>query len=560
MLPAGPQGLRTPPGDAPCGLCGSGCPVPVLMVSCRHRFCLACLEGFWQRVSAPNRPCPVCTSPAGCRRPVPTPQCDLCPPHSPCIARWSCLTCRESYCPEHFQPHMMEEEQEGGGLAGHQVCEAAGEEARSMREARSEKQRCLEHMERAVELYCAVCRVCVCTMCPLLGTHRGHPVTLIQQEAQHKRYLTSRCLEQLDQKTENVLGNIRNIEQAADDLKARTLASSDSLTGKFTELRLLLDEEEKLAKKFIEDKTQHALRAYNEQIESCQEHISVIDQFSGRVRLLEHEHDAVQLIQKYTAAEKEMQTHMSPAEQWHPVPVTFDNVENYVSAFLESIKASLKKPLGKRLHKGMFNSLSVTSNQRPGSIIKTKMFVERPLFLKHARCPALDPDTMHPRLRLSEDRLAVHCAWFSKFNSSDPQRFDKLLQVMSRDSYFSGSHYWEVDLLQAGQGWWIGITYPSIQRKGDSEFSRLGWNSASWCIKRYDAEYWAFHKAERIPLHLDNTPERIGLFLDYESGILSFFDVTGGMKHLHTFRCRFTEPLYPALRLWDGTVTMCRLN
>lgn len=181
------------------------------------------------------------------------------------------------------------------------------------------------------------------------------------------------------------------------------------------------------------------------------------------------------------------------------------------------------------------------------------------LFLD-ARCPTLDPNTMHPKLRLSEDLLTVYCTWFGKFNSSHPPRFDKLMQIISRDSYSSGTHYWEVDVLQAGQGWWIGVTYPSIQRKGDVEFSRLGWTSGSWCIKKFDHEFWAFHKAERKAIRLDNTPEKVGVFLDYESGVLSFFDVMAGMRHLHTFRCRFTEPLYPALRLWDGPITICRLT
>lgn len=167
---------------------------------------------------------------------------------------------------------------------------------------------------------------------------------------------------------------------------------------------------------------------------------------------------------------------------------------------------------------------------------------------------------MHPKLRLSADHLTVYCTWLSKFNASHPKRFDRLMQIMSRDAYFSGAHYWEVDVLKAGQGWWIGIAYSSIQRKGDTELSRLGWNSGSWCIKRYDCEHWAFHKGERKAIRLDNSPERVGVFLDYESGVLSFFDVTAGMRHLHTFRCRFTEPLYPAVRLWEGSITVYRLT
>ncbi|XP_053312380.1 tripartite motif-containing protein 14 [Spea bombifrons] len=553
------NGEGAPAVAATCGLCSAGCPAPVLLVSCGHRFCLGCLESFWKRIPSSERPCPTCTaavrqqSPGSPLQAVP---CDRCPAHAPCSARWSCLTCGESYCPEHFQPHIVLEE---GDMSGHRVCDAAGEESIRMSEERNLGRRCPEHRDRAVELFCGACRVCVCPLCPLLGTHKGHPVTLLQQEALHKKNLMSRCLEQLDQKRNHVLGNIQHIEQAADDLKARTLENKDSLTGKFTELRLLLDEEEKLAKKFIEDKTKLALWAYEGQIESCQEHINTINSFSASIRNISEQPDAIKLIQEYVTAEREMQRHMSPAELWHPIPVTFEHVEKYYALFTEDIKASFKEPLIKRLQQGTLTG-NAASSQKPGSLIKTKLFVDRSLFLKHGRCPTLDPDTMHSKLRLSEDHLTVYCAWFGRFNSHHPYRFDKLLQVMSRDCYLSGSHYWEVGLLQAGLGWWIGITYPSIQRKGDSEFSRLGWNSGSWCIKRYAHEYWAFHKGERTALKLKDPPERVGIFLDYESGVLSFFDVTSGMKCIHTFRCRFTEPIYPALRLWDGMITMCRLD
>ncbi|XP_056408071.1 tripartite motif-containing protein 14 [Hyla sarda] len=540
-----------------CGICDCRCPSPVLMVSCGHRFCLSCLEGFWQNLPNCERPCPACKLPweGQAREPQQRLKCDLCPPHSPCIAQWSCLTCGESYCPEHFRPHMLDENR-----ANHQVCNAEKEEAINMGERRRRGHWCQEHRERQVELFCQACRVCVCTLCPLLGEHKGHPVTLIEQEAIHKKNLTSRCLEQLDQKKSYVLGNIHHIEQAATDLKAHTLASKDTLTVKFTQLRLLLDEEEKLAKKFIEDKAKLALWAYDGQIESCHDQICVIDKFKAHVRRIHQQPDAVEHIQAFTSVEKEMKSQSTPAEQLHPVPVKFEHVEKYYGAFIENLRSSIKEPLPVRLQKDAVDGPSSRSTQNPGKVMKTTSYGNRSSLLKYARTPTLDSDTMHPKLRLSEDLLTVYCAWLGKFNSSHPPRFDKLMQILSRDSYFSGSHYWEVDVLQAGQGWWIGITYPSIQRKGDTELSRLGWTSGSWCIKRYDFEYWAFHKGERKPIHLTHPPEKVGVFLDYESGFLSFFDVTSGMKHLHTFRCRFTEPLHPALRLWDGLVTMCRLT
>lgn len=45
--------------------------------------------------------------------------------------------------------------------------------------------RCPEHHDRVAELFCRRCRRCVCTLCPVLGAHRGHPVGLALEEAVH---------------------------------------------------------------------------------------------------------------------------------------------------------------------------------------------------------------------------------------------------------------------------------------------------------------------------------------------------------------------------------------
>ena len=67
--------------------------------------------------------------------------------------------------------------------------------------------------------------------------------------------------------------------------------------GKFTELRLLLEEEEALAKKFIDKNTQLALQAYREQIKSCDDQIDVLNSLSTRVWSISQETNPVQLLQ-----------------------------------------------------------------------------------------------------------------------------------------------------------------------------------------------------------------------------------------------------------------------
>ncbi|XP_069632308.1 tripartite motif-containing protein 14 isoform X4 [Haliaeetus albicilla] len=397
---------------------------------------------------------------------------------------------------------------------------------------------CGVHAGRPLELFCEDCERCVCALCPVLGPHRGHRACLLPHAVRQKKELMALCLKDLEERKEQEAGNRRSIEQAANDLK----------------------EEESLAKNFIDEKTQQALEAHDKQLESCREKLAALETFSCRIRQIQQHSDPVQLLEKYTEIEKEMQEPRRLLEQWHPIPLSFEHILNHYKHFVTALQSFLQKPIEARLKEDVFSSLNATAKKEPGTVLKTMSPVDRLLFLKHARSPAWEYDSLHPRLKLSGDRLVVSCNWRKIFYPCGPQRFDKLWQVLSRDAFLSGSHYWEVDLLHAGKGWWIGAAYPSIGRKGDSETCRLGWNRASWCLKKFDLEYWAFHKGERIPILVEDDPDRIGVFLDYEAGILSFYNVTDGMAHLHTFRCKFTEPVYPAVRLWEGSIGMCRLT
>lgn len=69
------------------------------------------------------------------------------------------------------------------------------------------------------------------------------------------------------------------------------------LSRKFTELRVLLDEEETLTKNYLDEKTQQALQAYSQQAESCKERIKMLDNFSGKLRQIQQQSDPVQLLE-----------------------------------------------------------------------------------------------------------------------------------------------------------------------------------------------------------------------------------------------------------------------
>uniref|UniRef100_A0A8C3URX5 Tripartite motif containing 14 n=1 Tax=Catharus ustulatus TaxID=91951 RepID=A0A8C3URX5_CATUS len=394
---------------------------------------------------------------------------------------------------------------------------------------------CGVHAGRPLELFCEDCGSCVCALCPALGAHRGHRAALLPHAVRRSQEVMELHLKNLEERKEQEAGNKRNIQQAGEDI-------------------LLL------AKNFVDEKTQQALGAHDQHLRSCQEQLEVLDTLTHQIRQIQHDSDPIRLLEKYTEIEKEIKESRHLLEEWHPIPLSFDHLINHYKHFIRVLQSILDKPLEARLKEDVFSSLNPTAKKEPGTMLKTMTPIDRLLFLKHARSPTWEYDSIHPRLKLSDDRLEVSCSWRKIFYPCGPQRFDKLWQVLSRDAFLSGSHYWEVDLLHAGAGWWIGAAYPTIGRKGDSEACRLGWNRASWCLKKFDLEYWAFHKGERIPIVIEDDPDCIGIFLDYEAGILSFYNVSNGMAHLHTFRCKFTEPVYPALRLWEGSIRTRKLT
>uniref|UniRef100_A0A4W5KH82 B30.2/SPRY domain-containing protein n=1 Tax=Hucho hucho TaxID=62062 RepID=A0A4W5KH82_9TELE len=111
-----------------------------------------------------------------------------------------------------------------------------------------------------------------------------------------------------------------------------------------------------------------------------------------------------------------------------------------------------------------------------------------------------------------------------------------------------------------GDGAVIGVVYKGMKRKGRENDSRVGHNRKSWSLSysnsRCTGRSYKFSHAgvsrsnslndfrRSIP-HPDS--KRIGVFLDWPAGTLSFYSVSssGTLTHLYTEHTRFTEPLYP---------------
>ncbi|XP_039608519.1 tripartite motif-containing protein 16-like [Polypterus senegalus] len=179
-------------------------------------------------------------------------------------------------------------------------------------------------------------------------------------------------------------------------------------------------------------------------------------------------------------------------------------------------------------------------------------------FLKYS-CPlTLDIHTAHRVLRLSEGKKKVTHALTKTAYPDHPDRFDCYVQVLCREALTGTRCYWEVEC-SAGD-LMIGVSYKGLGRKGQSVECGLGKNDKSWCLKWSNSQYSVHHNNKQSVIKAPYSP-RVGVYLDWPAGCLSFYSVSETMTLLHRLKTSFTEPLYPGFCL-NGyfSVTICDLT
>ncbi|CAK6443034.1 unnamed protein product [Pipistrellus nathusii] len=141
----------------------------------------------------------------------------------------------------------------------------------------------------------------------------------------------------------------------------------------------------------------------------------------------------------------------------------------------------------------------------------------------------LDPETAHPSLYILRDRKSV--AYRTSFGRHNLQAPTSCAAVLCSEGFDSGRHFWQVEV--GGTGMWsLGVCKESLPRHAlMSPFPVNG------CWK---LQLWANTSVTCRSVNW----ERIGIFLDYELGEVSFYNLRK-RSHLYTFSESFTEKLMP---------------
>ncbi|XP_070253652.1 butyrophilin subfamily 3 member A3-like isoform X2 [Myotis yumanensis] len=162
----------------------------------------------------------------------------------------------------------------------------------------------------------------------------------------------------------------------------------------------------------------------------------------------------------------------------------------------------------------------------------------------------LDPDTAHPNLLISEDQRSLNCTNARQSLPDNPWRFQDPYYVLGHESFTSGRHFWEVEVGDR-KVWQIGVCRVDM----DVTFVKVAPQNGFWTIARLKVHDFQAQTDPWSKLTIVKPPKRVGVFLDYESGEVLFYDAIDGL-HIFTFpQGSFSGALWPFFRIFSQEPT-----
>ncbi|XP_037389842.1 E3 ubiquitin-protein ligase TRIM39-like isoform X1 [Pygocentrus nattereri] len=488
---------------------------------CGHNYCRVCLKEYWDSSSCCQ--CPVCKTEFPTRPELSvntfisglaahfkksvqikssrTPEkrtskptkvlCESCSEEK-LEAVKSCLDCGVSYCETHLALHKTTPK-----FKKHKLMDPV---------ENLEDYICQKH-ERPLELFCRDDQTCVCQFCTE-GEHKTHSTVPIEEESGEKKTQLGKTQAEVQQMIQDRLKKIEEIRQSVELNKK---SSEKEKVDGVEIFRALLRCIERSQAELLEEKQKAAERQAEEFIKELEQEISELKRRDTELEQLSHTEDHLHLIQVYPSL-------------WSPPP-TKNWTEVRINSHLrvETLRRALT-----RLQEELSKEMKKVDEH------------EMKRIQQYAVDVTLDPDSAHPFLILSDDGKQVRHGDKRQKLPDKLERFDYCVNVLGKEGFSSGRFYYEVQV-RGKTEWDLGVTRESSSRKGKIILSPENGYWTVWL--RNETEYKALD-SPRVPLSLKQTPQKVGVFVDYEEGLVSFYDVEA-RSHIYSFTGQsFTEKLY----------------
>ncbi|XP_033982051.1 zinc finger protein RFP-like [Trematomus bernacchii] len=508
-----------------CSICLDVFTDPVA-IPCGHNFCKACISEHWD-TKVPYQ-CPNCkkvfnikpellvntfisemaaqfrqsaqqkASSSSSEQQVVKPgevPCDVCT-GTRLKALKSCLVCLASYCETHLEPHLKM-----SGLKRHQLIDPV---------ENLESRMCVKH-DKLLELFCKTDQVCVCMLCTVLD-HKTHDVVPLKEGYEGKKAELGKTEAEIQQMIKKRRLKIQEMNRSVELSKEGADREIADGVQVFTALKESVERSQAELIDTITEKQRETEEQAEGFIKELEQEISELKKRSSEVEQLSRSEDQLHLLQSFTSLNA-----APPTKNWTEVRVRPPSYEGTVRRAVTQLEETLSKQMKKLLE------------------------VELKRVQQYEVEVNLDPNTAHPELILSDDGKQVKHVDVKKNLPNNPKRFDKCPCVLAKQSFSSGRFYYDVQV-KGKTEWDLGVARESINRKGDITLSP---QKGYWTIVlRNENEYKAL-AGPSVSLSLKSQPQKVGVFVDYEEGVVSFYDVDAAALIYSFTGCCFKEKLYP---------------
>ncbi|XP_039358198.1 E3 ubiquitin-protein ligase TRIM39-like isoform X2 [Mauremys reevesii] len=362
-----------------------------------------------------------------------------------------------------------------------------------LKPGKGQKEDLCERHEERLKLFCEEDGETICLVCEKSRDHKSHTVVPVEEAAQEYKEKLQGALGPLRKELEEALVLTSKEKEKTTEWQRTVKNRREMMADEFNKLHTLLREEEQLLLQSLEEEERETLQR-------LQENVTKLSQQSSSLQ---------QLI-----TEIEEKCQQPVIELLKDVKSTLSRSENVKLQEPEAVSTDLKNVY--KISLDMREAL-----QRFGVNV------------------TLDPHTAHPWLVLSEDRKRVRHGDKRQDLPNNPERFDPCVCVLGTEGFAGGRRYWEVEVGDK-TGWELGVCRESVSRNGQVTYTP---GNGYWVVWLRDGGYKAL-TSPLIPLPMSVRPSRVGIFLDYEAGEVSFYNVTD-RSHLFTFTGTFSRKLRP---------------
>ncbi|XP_026163945.1 E3 ubiquitin-protein ligase TRIM50 isoform X2 [Mastacembelus armatus] len=367
---------------------------------------------------------------------------------------------------------------------------------------------CPQH-HNPLSLYCEDERTVICGFCGSIGAHRGHTITPVSS-------VYSRMKEDISSLMTDFQHQKRKLEEQICKMaynKSRITNESDVLKWvvrkEFGELRRCLEVEEAGFMQQVETSAAVLISSLQNQTDQLTQNLNRLQEAHNTLQDLSNE-GHLDFIMKYGSIAPRFRQSQELQERQERL---FSSV-NFKPGFNHN---DIKLTVWKRLHRKVLPAQELLK---------------------------LDLQTAHPMLELHHGDTVVICGAMPRRLPDNPERFSYNYCVLATRGFSSGKHYWEVEVGNKPK-WRLGLIKGTTTRK-----VKLVKNpdSGVWVIGLKDGVYEAFN-SPRVVLPVSAPPRRVGLFLDYGGGVLTFFnsDSPDELGFIYSFKLEVQGKVYPLL-------------